>query len=412
MTDKQKQAGVIFDFKQDFSLSAMIAGLLAVTISYAGPLVIFFQAGESAGVSTPMIISWIWAVSLGSAIGSILLSLYYKVPILLAWSIPGTALLVSLFPNLSLNEAVGAYIVAGFITLLIGISGGLDKILHHIPEGIASGMMAGILFDFGRGAFLAFANSPLLAFAMLISFLFAKRFTPRYAIVWVLFSGLVVAFCLGLIQTKQTLTTHITEPIFIFPAFSVQAILNLAIPLVLLNLTGQFLPGMALAKTHKYVVSSRPIITTASILSVLVAFFGGISIVLAAVTSALCMGKDCHDNPAKRYVGGVFNGVFYLVGAVFAGTLVGLFAILPKAFIALLAGFALLGALLTNLTTAMQHTYQKEPALITFLVTVSKVSLFGLSSVFWGIVIGMASFWILNAQKSTFYSRFTGENHD
>lgn len=268
-----------------------------------------------------MIISWIWAVSLGSAVGSIVLPLYYKVPILLAWSIPGTALLVSLFPNLSPNEAVGAYIVAGFITLLIGISGGLDKILHHIPEGIASGMMAGILFDFGRGAFLAFANLPLLAFAMLISFLFAKRFTPltpRYAIVWVLFSGLVVAFYLGLIQTKQVLTIYITEPIFIFPAFSVQAILNLAIPLVLLNLTGQFLPSMAFAKTHKYAVSSRPIITTASILSVLIAFFGGISIVLAAVTSALCMSKDCHDNPAKRYVGGVFNGVFYLVAAVLA----------------------------------------------------------------------------------------------
>lgn len=265
-----------------------------------------------------MIISWTWAVSLGSAVGSIVLSLYYKVPILLAWSIPGTALLVSLFPNLSLNEAVGAYIVAGFITLLIGISGGLDKILHHIPEGIASGMMAGILFDFGRGAFLAFANSPLLAFAMLISFLFAKRFTPRYAIAWVLFSDLVVAFYLGLIQTKQVLTIYIAEPIFIFPAFSVQAILNLAIPLVLLNLTGQFLPSVALARPHKYAVSSRPIITTASILSVLVAFFGGISIVLAAVTSALCMSKDCHDNPAKRYVGGVFNGVFYLVAAVLA----------------------------------------------------------------------------------------------
>lgn len=131
-------------------------------------------------------------------------------------------------------------------------------------------------------------------------------------------SGLVVAFYLGLIQTKQVLTIYIAEPIFIFPAFSVQAILNLAIPLVLLNLTGQFLPSMALAKPHKYAVSSRPIITTASILSVLVAFFGGISIVLAAVTSALCMSKDCHDNPAKRYVGGVFNGVFYLVGAVLA----------------------------------------------------------------------------------------------
>lgn len=389
---------VFRDFKQDFSFSAMTAGLLAVTISYAGPLVIFFQVGQSAGVDNAMMISWIWAVSIGSAVGSIFLSLRHKVPILLAWSIPGTALLVSLFPRISLNEAVGAYLIAGVMSLAIGMSGYFDKVLHCIPQGIAGGMMSGILFGFGVGAFSSFSSEPMLACAMLASFLVAKRFSPRYAIVWVLLIGLLMAWLLGLINGSQAFELSVAKPIFIAPEFSWQAVFNLALPLVILNLTGQFLPGMALIKLNNYQVSSQPIINSASLLSLAVAVFGGVSIVLAAVTSALCMGKDCHENPDKRYIGGVFNGVFYLVGAVFAGSLVGLFAMLPKSLIAMLAGLALLGALLTNLGIAMQHSEQKEPALITFLVTASGISLFGLSSVFWGIVFGMIGFFILQAK--------------
>lgn len=390
---------VLTDFKRDFSLSAMVAGLLAVTISYAGPLVIFFQVAESAGIDNDMMTSWIWAVSIGSAIGSIVLSLRYKVPILLAWSIPGTALLVSLFPSLSLGEAVGAYLIAGLITLVIGMSGYFDKILSHIPQGIASGMMAGILFGFGLGAFNAFGAEPVLACSMLIVYLITKRFAPRYAIVWVLLTGLLVAFFSGLIQTKVPFAISIAKPLFIAPEFSLQAVFNLALPLVLLNLTGQFLPGMALIKLNNYELSSRPVINTASVLSLVVAVFGGISIVLAAVTSALCMGKDCHENPDKRYIGGVFNGVFYFVGAMFAGSLVGLFAMLPKTLIAVLAGLALMGGLLTNINLAMQNPSEREPALLTFLVTASGLDLFGLSSVFWGIVVGMGSFFVLQYRQ-------------
>lgn len=392
---------VLTDFKRDFSLSAMVAGLLAVTISYAGPLVIFFQVAESAGIGTEMMTSWIWAVSIGSAIGSIVLSLRYKVPILLAWSIPGTALLVSLFPSLSLGEAVGAYLIAGLITLMIGMSGYFDKILSHIPQGVASGMMAGILFGFGLGAFNAFGAEPVLACSMLIVYLIAKRFAPRYAIVWVLLTGLLVAFFSGLIQTKVPFAISLAKPLFIAPEFSLQAVFNLALPLVLLNLTGQFLPGMALIKLNNYELSSRPVINTASVLSLVVAVFGGISIVLAAVTSALCMGKDCHENPDKRYIGGVFNGVFYFVGAMFAGSLVGLFAMLPKTLIALLAGLALMGGLLTNINLAMQNPSEREPALLTFLVTASGLDLFGLSSVFWGIVVGMGSFFVLQYRQKS-----------
>lgn len=390
---------VLRQLRQDVSLSAIVAGLLAVIISYAGPLVIFFQAAQSANIDNAMMISWIWAVSIGSAIGSIFLSLRYRVPILLAWSIPGTALLVSLFPSISLNEAVGAYVMAGIMSLMVGLSGYFDKILSYIPQGIAGGMMSGILFDFGLNAFGVFSSEPILACVMFVVYLCAKRFSPRYAIVWVSLIGLVVAYALGLIVQNQAFQMDVAKPVWINPEFSWQAVINLSLPLVVLNLTGQFLPGMSLIKINDYQLSSKPIINTASVLSIIVAFFGGISIVLAAVTSALCMGKDCHEYPKKRYVGGVFNGVFYLVGAMLAGSIVGLFAILPKALIALLAGLALLGGLSANMGVAMQDARQRESALITFLVTASGMTLFGLSSVFWGIVLGMTSYFILQTKS-------------
>lgn len=388
-------------FKQDWSFSAMLAGLLAVVISYSGPLVIIFQVGQQAGVSSSMMISWIWAISIGSAITSIFLSLRYKVPVILAWSIPGTALLMGLFPQLTLNEMVGAYIITAVITLIIGLTGYFDKLLQWIPQGVASGMMAGILFQFGVSIFQSVHHFPALVLAMLLSYIIGKRFSPRYAIVWVVMVGLMVSAIFGQFNINTMLqhaSFQLAMPEAIRPEFSWYATLNLALPLVLLNLTGQFLPGMALLKLNNYHVSSRPILNTASVASLAIAPFGGISIVQAAVTATLCMGKECHDNPSQRYIGGVSTGLFYLLGAMFAGSLVGLFQSLPSAFVACLAGLALLGALLNNLSLSMQHAEQKEPALLTFLVTVSGMSLLGIGSVFWGIVIGMCSYLLFNAK--------------
>ncbi len=386
---------MLHHLKQDWSFSATLAGLLAVVISYSGPLVIFFQAAQKANVDGEMLASWIWGVSIGSAITSIFLSYRYKMPVLLAWSIPGTALLVSLFPDISLGEVVGAYIIAAIISLLIGMSGYFDKILAFIPQGVAAGMMSGILFGFGVSIFESLKELPILTAVMLLAYVIAKKFSPRYAIVWVLIFGLISGALLGVIDAKP-ISFGLTYPEFISPQWSWSATLNLAIPLVILNLTGQFLPGMALLKLNGYDVSSKPIINTASIASLFISVVGGISIVLAAVTASLCMGKECHESQDKRYIGGIANGVFYLMGGLFAGSMVGLFEILPKPFVATLAGIALLGALLTNMSIAMQHADQKEPALITFLVTVSGVNLLGLSSVFWGVVIGMVAYFILS----------------
>lgn len=385
-------------FRQDWSLSATVAGLLAVIISYSGPLVIFFQAAQKINASNEMMASWIWGISIGSAICSMLLSLRYRVPVLLAWSIPGSALLITLFPEMPLSDVIGAYIVAAVVSLIIGVSGYFDKVLALIPQGVAAGMMAGILFQFGAGIFQSVKTLPVLVFTMLLVYVLSRRFSPRYAIVWVLLSGLIASFVSGNFN-PVSINLSITVPQLLTPTFSWSATMNFALPLVLLNLTGQFLPGLALLKLNDYDVSSKPIISTASVTSLLIAFVGGISIVQAAVTAALCMGEHCHEDRGRRYIGGVMNGFFYLVGGLFAGSLVGLFQFLPKALVATLAGLALLGALLSNITIAMQNPDEKEAALITFLATVSGMTLFGLGSVFWGIFIGMLTYVLLTHKQ-------------
>ncbi|KQD04245.1 benzoate/H(+) symporter BenE [Acinetobacter soli] len=386
--------------KQDWSLSATIAGFLAVLISYSGPLIIFFQAAQKAHVSTDMMISWIWAISIGAAVTGIFLSIRFKTPVVTAWSAPGTALLVTLFPNISLNEAVAAYITAAIVIFLVGITGYFDKLLKWIPQGIAAGMMAGILFQFGLGLFLATDTLPLIVFSMLLCYLISRRFSPRYCMLWVLICGVAFSFFLGKMNPVP-LDFQIARPQFITPEWSWFSTLNLALPLILVSLTGQFLPGMAILKLSGYNTPAKPIIAAASLASLFAAFAGGITIVLASITATLCMGKDAHELKDKRYIAGIANGLFYILGGVFAGSIVALFSLLPKELVAALAGLALLGAIASNIKIAMQEDQQRDPALITFLATVSGMHFLGLSSVFWGMCIGMLAYFILLKPKAS-----------
>lgn len=386
--------------KQDWSLSATIAGFLAVLISYSGPLIIFFQAAQKAHVSTEMMISWIWAISIGAAVTGIFLSIRFKTPVVTAWSAPGTALLVTLFPNISLSEAVAAYITAAIVIFLVGITGYFDKLLKWIPQGIAAGMMAGILFQFGLGLFLATDTLPLIVFSMLLCYLISRRFSPRYCMLWVLICGVAFSFLLGKMNPVP-LDFQIARPQFITPEWSWFSTLNLALPLILVSLTGQFLPGMAILKLSGYNTPAKPIIAAASLASLFAAFAGGITIVLASITATLCMGKDAHELKDKRYIAGIANGLFYILGGVFAGSIVALFSLLPKELVAALAGLALLGAIASNIKIAIQEDQQRDPALITFLATVSGMHFLGLSSVFWGMCIGMLAYFILLKPKAS-----------
>lgn len=381
--------------RSDWSVSAVAAGFLAVLVSYSGPLVIFYQAAQAAHMPDAMFASWVWGISMGAAVSGIYLSWKLKIPVITAWSAPGTALLITLFPGMSIHEAVGAYITAALIMLAIGMSGYFDSIMARIPKGIASGMMAGILFQFGVGAFKAVGTLPLLACSMIAAYLVLKRFFPRYCIVLLLVFGTLMTVAMG--QTRLSdVRLELVMPQLIAPAWSWASTFSLALPLVLTTLAGQYLPGMAVLKVSGYDNPVRPIIAVNSLASLAVALTGGITIAIAAITAAMCTGREAHEDPARRYIAGISNGLFYLVGGLFGGTIVLLFSSLPRELVATLAGLALLGAITANLAGVVAAEDHREASTITFLATASGMTFLGLGSAFWGIVIGMLAYGALH----------------
>lgn len=382
-------------FFQDISLSAITAGFLVVLISYAGPLLIFFQAAATAQISNEILSSWVWGVSMGGGLSGLYLSWKYKMPIITAWSAPGAALLVTLFPHMSVNEAISSYLTAAIVIFLIGVTGTFDKLIKHIPKGIAAGMMAGILFQFGINIFKSISTMPTLALAMIGIYLVFKRLLPKFVILIVLLFGIVLAYFIGDVNPEH-FQLALAHPVLVQPVWTWESTFSFAIPLVLVSLTGQFLPGMAILKLANYHVPAKPIITVTSLMSVLTGIFGGITTTTAAITAALCTGKEANEDPNKRYIAGMASGMFFLIGGTFAGSIVLLVTNLPKELIALLAGLALLGAIVANLMATLEEPDHREAAAITFLATASGMSFMGLGSAFWGIVIGSVAYLIFD----------------
>lgn len=384
---------------QDCSLSAIVAGFLAVVISYSGPLVIFFQAASAANVSHATMTSWVWAISIGAGLSGLFLSWRLKMPVITAWSAPGTALLVTLFPAMPVEQAVGAYITAAAVIFAIGASGCFDRLIRHIPGSIAAGMMAGILFQFGVNSFKSVATLPLLALGMIAAYVLSKRLLPRYAVIVVMLAGAALAYFSGHADLSGV-HLQLARPQWIAPAWSWSATFSFALPLILVSLSGQYLPGMAILKLSGYEASAKPIITATSAMSFAVACFGGITIVIAAITAALCTGKDAHEDSGRRYIAGIANGVFYLIGGMLAGTIVALFASLPRELVAVLAGLALIGAITANIMGVVGDAEHREASMITFLATASGMSYLGFGSAFWGVVIGMLAYVVLRRKPA------------
>lgn len=388
------------NLRKDFSVSALVAGLIAVIISYAGPLIIVFQAADQAGLGNEATASWIWAISIGSGLTGLLLSWKLRVPVITAWSTPGAALLVSMLPGVSLAQAVGAYIVASLLIGVIALSGAFDKLMNRLPKAIAAAMLAGILFRFGAELFSSIRLQPVLVLSMLASYLLFKRLSPRYAILSVLIVGCGLAAGLGQFDT-QALVLEMTMPTWTSPQWSWQAIVNIGLPLALVSLTGQSVPGIAVLRTSGYQVPARPIVSVTALGSLLLAPFGCHGVNLAAITAAICTGREAHENPDKRYIAGMACGAFYLLMGSFGATLASVFAALPRELIAALAGLALFGAIANGLAGAMNDEKQREPALITFLVTASGMSLLGLGAAFWGLIFGLAAHFALSYNRTT-----------
>lgn len=386
--------------QSDFSLSALIAGFLAVLISYAGPLVIVFQAAKAANMSTELTSSWIWAISIGSGITGLLLSWRLKTPIITAWSTPGAALLVGILPTMPLPQAIGAYIAGSIVVTAVGMSGAFDKLIERIPKGIASAMLAGILLRFGTDVFFSIKASPALVIVMVLTFLFLKRFKPRYAIAGVMLVGILFAISTGTTHLSQV-SLALVQPVFVMPEWSWHAVLSLGLPLALVTLTGQYVPGMAVLRSSGYPVAAGSIVSTTGFVSLLLTPFGSHGVNLAAITAAICTGKEAHEDAGKRYVAGIACGLIYILIGTFGGTLALLFSSLPHELIAALAGLALIGAITTGMIGVVQDDKHRDASVITFLVTASGMSFLGLGAAFWGLVIGGVAYLVLHKPWST-----------
>lgn len=367
---------------------AIIAGIIATTISYAGPLVIIFQAAQ--GLEPALVASWIWAISIGSGLLGVMLSWRWRVPIVIAWSAPGSALLVTMLPQTDFATAIGAYIVANLAVLLIGLSGAFDRLMHRLPAAITAAMLAGILFRFVIDMISAMPSAPLMLIAMMAAFFAGRVLAPRYAVIAVLVTGVVITALAGGLS-EPIGTPHLTMPVWTTPRFGWAATASIAVPLAVVALTGQFLPGIAVLRAAGYDhPAARPIVSMSAIASIALAPFGCHGLNLAAFTAAICLGPDAHPDPARRYMAGIAGGVTYLVFGAFAATVLALFATLPKTLIAALAGLALFPVVASSLSTALRAEQGRDAALVTFAVSASGMTLAGLGSAFWGLIFGLA----------------------
>ncbi|SIT17844.1 benzoate/H(+) symporter BenE family transporter [Achromobacter sp. MFA1 R4] len=388
-----------------------VAGLISVIVNYGGTFILIFQAAKVAGLSPALTASWVWSISIGVGITGIVLSWASREPIITAWSTPAAAFLVTALASTPYAEAVGAYLVSAAAFVVLGLSGCFERVIRLVPPGVAAGLLAGILLQFGIGAFGGLSVDPVLAGLLIIAYVMLKRFTARYAVVGILLLGLSFL----LLQERVDLASlqlQLAKPVFTMPAFSLNALLSVALPLFLITLTGQYMPGMLVLRNDGFKTSANPIITVTGLGSLLMAPFGSHAFNVAAITAAICTGREAHEDPSKRWIAGIAAGLFYILVGAFGVTLAAVFMAFPATFITTLAGLALLGTIGGSLALAMTDAKTREASLITFLAAAANVKLLGIGGAFWGLLIGLAAHAVLHGgfsrQSGKGASRITG----
>jgi len=374
-----------------------VAGLVSVIVNYGGTFILVFQAANAAGLSPELTASWVWSISIGVGVTGMFLSWASREPIITAWSTPAAAFLVVALATTPYAEAVGAYLISAVAFVLLGLSGCFEKIIRLIPKGVAAGLLAGILLQFGVNAFGGMHLDPLLAGALIVAYVALKRVNARYAVVGILALGLVFLRMQGRVDLSG-LDVQFAAPVFTMPEFSFNALLSVALPLFLITLTGQYMPGMLVLRNDGFKTSADPIVTVTGLGSLLMAPFGSHAFNLAAITAAICTGKDAHEDPSKRWIAGIAAGVCYVLVGVFGVTLAAVFMALPATFITTLAGLALLGTIGGSLASALADTETREASLITFLAAAANITLLGIGGAFWGLVIGLVAYAALNGR--------------
>jgi len=378
----------------DQLLNRATAGLVAVIIGFTSSIALIYQVVIVLGGTADLVASWVLMLGLAMGVTSIGLSYYYKVPILIAWSTTGAALLITSAQGYSLTQAVGAFMFSALLVFISGITGWFEKVMQRIPSQIACAMLAGVLVTFGIDVFNFMAEKPLLIGVMVLVYLLSKRLMPRFTMLMVLVAGFVMAGITGQIDTSSW-QWKMSEFAFINPEFNLQAMISIGIPLYIVTMTSQNLPGIAVLKAHNYPAPISASLNVTGFTNILIAPFGGYAINLAAITAAICMSNEADKDANKRYWASIAGGIFYILMAIGAATLVGLVASLPQALILALAGIALFTTIASSLQQALSDSYYTEAAMITFLVTASDLTLFSVGSAFWGILAGALTLWLI-----------------
>lgn len=387
-------------FFRDLSPAAFAAGFVAVLVGFTSSVALVFQAAQAFQATPAQITSWIWALGLGMGLCSLVPSLLLRMPVMVAWSTPGAAVLATagLAGGFSMGEAVGAFIASAVLIIVAGATGWFERIMNRIPMEIASALLAGVLAKFGMQAFSAAESNLPLVLVMLVAYLLSRRLAPRYAVILTLMTGIAWAALRGQMQWSAV-HVSLAMPVFTMPQFSVQALVSLALPLFVVTMASQNLPGVAVIRATGYDIPVSRIISMTGAATLVLAPFGGYALNLSAITAAICMGPEAHEDKSRRYTAAAVCGLFYIVLGIFGAVVTGLLTAFPKELVACIAGLALLGSIGGGLAAALREEQHREAALITFLVTLSGVVIAGIGSAFWGVVAGSVALFIQHFRR-------------
>lgn len=383
---------------RDLSASAVVAGFVTVLVGFTSSAVIVLQAATALGATSGQIASWMWALGLGMGATGILLSLRYRAPVVTAWSTPGAAMLITSAAGVSMPEAIGAFVACALMIAAAGFSGWFERVMARVPMSVASGMLAGVLLRFGLDLFVAMQARFALVLAMTLAWLLARRWLPRYAVPLALATGVAIAAGQGLLRFDAVRLEY-AQPVWTTPAFSWRALVGIALPLFVVTMASQNVPGVAVSRAAGYATPVSPVVGWTGVATLVLAPFGAFALNLAAITAAICMGREAHEDPSRRYVAAVAAGVFYLVVGLFGATVGAVFAAFPRELVLAIAGLALLGTIGGGLAAALAAERDREPALLAFLVTASGAAFAGIGSAFWGLLAGVLAWLVLDARR-------------
>lgn len=339
--------------------SSISAAAVATVVGFGGTVALVVQAGQAFGATPAQIVSMVTALCLGIGLPGALLSWRLRMPVVLAWSTPGAALLAASTLGLGWANAVGAFVVAGGLMALTGLLPALGRLAQRIPASVASAMLAGVLLPFVLRLFAVVPTETALAVGLLAVFIVARRLWPAWALPAVLGAAVVVLALRGQIGLPPGTGLFGTlSPVM--PVFDTKVAVSLGLPLFLVTLASQNLPGLVVLRAAGYEPPANRLILATGLASVVAAPFGAHGVNLAAITAALCTGPDAHPDPARRWIVGVVYGGFYVVVALFAAPLAGLFIAMPPAVLAIITGLALVAPLTGALATMLAKTAERR----------------------------------------------------